>query len=315
MAVDDVTMPPRRSASGAAASLPPDLLRAAVTALARGLARPAAARPDAEADIAAIYLERIARDLTGEEASILESIAGTRERGLALCRAGQVHDGGSIIAQARSVLTRANLSREAFVLSDSFLCASEGFAHYKSGRADAAISSMRTAIDRCRELRDAYGYPVEGRRIHLACSTERVRVDAAEHEESSITVAQLLNLIDTSDRRFWPYPDLEYASEPDRLDDDVRWELMDQALAVARRLDRKALGQVAAAFPTSPGGITQPLVTRTRCFLAAVRAHSLGDHETFLARCAEFFPADAQHLPRTFAYLANRLAAIRASAT
>jgi hypothetical protein len=308
-------MQPCRSASGAAATLPPDLLLAAVAALARGLARPAVARTDAEANIAAIYMERIARDLTADEARVLESIARIRERGLALCRAGQVRDGGSMIAQARSVLTRASISREAFVLSDSFLCASEGFVHFRSDRVDAATSSMLMAIDRCRELRDAYGYPVEGRRIHLACNTVRVRVEAAKHEENSIVIAQLLNLIDTSDRRFWPYPDLEYVSEPDRLDDDVRWELMDQALAVVRRLDREALGQVAAAFPASPGGGTQPLAARTRCFVEAVRAHSLGDLETFVARCAEFFPAGAQHLPRSFGHLVDRLATLRASAT
>jgi hypothetical protein len=273
------------------------------------------ARTDAEANIAAIYLARIARDLTADEARVLESIARTRERGLALCRAGKVRDGGSMIAQARNVLTRASISREAFVLSDSFLCASEGFVHFRSDRVDAAISSMLTAIDRCRELRDAYGYPVEGRRIHLACNTVRVRVEAAEHEENPIVMAQLLNLIDTSDRRFWPYPDLEYVSEPDRLDDDVRWELMDQALAVVRRLDREALGQVAGAFPSSPGRVTQPLAAQTRCFMEAVRAHSLGDLETFVARCAEFFPAGAQHLPRTFRHLVDRLATVRANAT
>jgi hypothetical protein len=260
-------------------------------------------------------MERIARDLTADEARVLESIARTREQGLALCRAGQVHDGESMIARARGMLTRADIGREAFVLSDSFLCAGEGFVHYKSNRADAATSSMLTAIDRCRELRDAYGYPVEGRRIHLACNAVRIRVEAARHKESSIVAARLLNLIDTSDRRFWPYPDLEYVSGPDRLDDDLRWELMDQALAVVRRLDHEALGQVAAAFPTSPEGVTQPRTARTRCFVEAIRAHSSGDIETFLARCIEFFPAGAQHLPRTFGHLVDRLATVRACTT
>ncbi len=308
-------MQPCRHAPGADTTLPPDLLPAAAAALARGLARPAAVRTDAEANIAAIYVEKIARDLTADEAHVLGSIARTRERGLALCRAGKVRDGGSVIARARSVLTRASLSKEAFVLSDSFLCAGEGFVHFRSGRVDAATSSMLTAMDRCRELRDAYGYPVEGRRIHLACNAVRIWVEAGKHEESSIVLAQLLNLIDTSDRRFWPYPDLEYVSGPDRLDDDVRWELMDQALAVVSRLDPEALGQVAAAFPSSPGGGTQPLTARTRCFVEAVRAYSSGDLETFLARCVEFFQAGAQHLPRAFGHLVDRLATVKANVT
>jgi hypothetical protein len=306
---------PSRSASGADATLPPDLLAATAAALAHGLARPATARTDAEAKIAALYMEKIACALTADEARVLESIARTRERGLALCRAGKVRDGGSMIAQARSVLTRANIRREAFVLSDSFLCAAEGFVRFKSDRVDAATSSMLTAIDRCRELRDAYGYPVEGRRIHLACNAVRIRVEAAKHDENSMAIAQLLNLIDTSERRFWPYPDLEYVTGPDPLDDDVRYELMDQALAVVRRLDREDLGQVAATFPSFSGGVTQPLAARTQCFLEAVRAHSLGDFETFLGCCAEFFPSGAQHLPRAFRHLVDQLVSVSANAT
>lgn len=285
---------------------------AAATALARGLARPPAVPADAEANIAETYVEKIARDLTADEARILESIASRRERGLALCRAGKVRDGGSEIARARSVLTQASLSREAFVLSDSFLCAGEGFVHFRSGDFDAATSSMLTAIDRCRELRDSYGFPVEGRRIHLACSAVRVQVEAGKHQESSMVLAQLVNLIDTSDRHYWPYPDLEYVSGPDRLDDDVRWELMDQALAVVSRLDREALGHVATAFSPLPRGVTQPLTARTRCFLEAVRAHSSGDLETFLVRCVAFFPAGPERLPRAFRHLVDRLATVTA---
>jgi len=90
---------------------------------------------------------------------------------------------------------------------------------------------------------------------------------------------------------------------------------MDQALAVVSRLDPEALGQVAAAFPSSPGGGTQPLTARTRCFVEAVRAYSSGDLETFLARCVEFFQAGAQHLPRAFGHLVDRLATVKANVT
>jgi hypothetical protein len=293
-------------ASGADATLSPPLLATAGAALARGLARPALVRTDAEASIAAIYMEKFTRDLTVDEARVLESITGIRERGLAFCRAGNVRDGGAMIAHARGVLTRASISREAFVLADSFLCASEGFLHFRCCRADAAVSSMLMAIDRCRELRDAYSYPVEGRRIHLACNAVRVQAESARYQEVPVAIGQLLNLIDRSDRRFWSYPELEYASEPDRLDDDVRWELMDQVLAVARRLSREESGQVTAAFPSSPGEVT-PLAARARCFLEAVNAHSSGDLETFAARCTEFFPAGPQYLPRAFRHLADRL--------
>jgi hypothetical protein len=220
-----------------------------------------------------------------------------------------------MVARARSELTVADIGREAFVLSDSFLCASEGFVQFKSGRAEAAKSSMLTAIDRCRELHDVYGYPVEGRRIHLACNAARVQVESAKNGDSSIVLAQLLNLIDTSDRRFWPYPELEYVTEPDRFDHDVRWELMDQVLAVVRRLDREAVAAVIDAFPASSMGVIKPLTARTRNFIEAVHDDSSGDLETFLARCIEFLPAGAQRLPRSFRHLADRLEWVSASAT
>ncbi|MFI1538136.1 hypothetical protein [Streptomyces anandii] len=291
-----------------AAPLPSDLLRAATEALARALAHPTAARAGAEAEIAAIYGERITRDLTGSEARLLESITDTRERGLALCRAGRIHAGGALIARARATLTRADIGREAFVLSDSFLCAGEGFVHFKSDRPDAAVSSMIEAIDRCRELRDAWGYPVEGRRIHLACNAARVRAEAARHEESSVVLAQLVNLIATSDRRFWPYPDLEYLSGPDPLGDDARWELLDQVLTAVSRLAPEALGRVTAALPSDPPGHEpHPLVTRARCFTEAIRAHASEDFEAFLSHCTDFPPPAPHHLPRASRHLVERL--------
>ncbi|MFD6115525.1 hypothetical protein ACFWG0_36320 [Streptomyces yangpuensis] len=289
------------------AVVPHPLLRDAAEALARGIARPSLPRRDAEADIAADYTERIRRDLTKGEARLLESISGPRERGLALCRAGRIQDGGSLMAHARGMLTRAKISREAFVLADSFLCAAEGFVHFTSGGTDAAVSSMLLALDRCRELRDSWNYPVEGRRIHIACNTERVRVEAGHTQESSVVLAQLLNLIDTSDRRYWPYPHLEYDSEPDRLDDDVRWELTDQALAVLARLDPKALGQVAALFAWPDGEATSPWAARARCFTEALHADASGDLEAFLTSCAAFFPSGPQRLPRAFENLSKRL--------
>ncbi|MFF4760819.1 hypothetical protein [Streptomyces sp. NPDC001292] len=212
-----------------------------------------------------------------------------------------------MIARARDMLTRAEIGREAFVLSDSFLCAGEGFAHFKSGRADAAVSSILKAMDRCRELRDAWDYPVEGRRIHLACNAARVHVEAGKHKESSAVLAQLLNLIDTSDRRFWPFPDLEYLSKPDRLEGDIRRHLMDQVLAVVSRLDAEALSHVAAVFSYPPRGVSNGAAARARCFVKAVRAHTSGDFETFLACCIEFFPPGAQHFPRSFRTLTERL--------
>ena len=307
-------MQPSPPASGADAMLSPRLLEVAGAALARGLAAPAPVRTGNEAALAAIYEEKISYDLTADEARVLESIAGTRERGLALCRAGDIRTGGSVIAHARSALTRASIGREAFVLADSSLCASEGYLHFRCSRADAAISSMLMAIDRCRELRDAYSYPVEGRRIHLACNAVRVQVEAGRYGESLTAIAELLNLIDSSDRRFWPYPELEYASEADHLDDDVRWELVDQVLAVGIRLNYEALGRVADAFPSSPKEAT-PLAARTRCFIEAVHAHSSGDLKTFAGRCTEFFPAGAQCLPRSFRYLASRLVTVMADRT
>lgn len=283
-------------------------LQAAIEALARALAYPAVAGTGAEAGIAAAYSERINRDLTVGEARLLESITETRERGLALCRAGRIHAGATLIARARATLTRADIGEEAFVLSDSFLCAGEGFVHFKSDRPDAAVSSMFEAIDRCRELRDAWGYPVEGRRIHLACNATRVRAEAGRHEESPVVLGQLLNLIATSDRRFWPYPDLEYLSAPDPLGDDARWELTDQVLAVVSRLAPEVLGRVTAALPSHPPGHEpHPLAARARCFTEAIRAHASGDFEAFLSLCAEFAPPGPRHLPRAARHLAERL--------
>jgi hypothetical protein len=264
-------------------------------------------RPDVDAGIAAIYADKIAHNLTAHEAHVLEVIAREREFGLAACRAGRITDGESVIARARSILERATLSREAFVVSDSFLCAAEGFVHFRSGRTDAAGLSMYTAIDRCRELRDTFDYPAEGRRIHLACNAARVDVQAGQHDRASTTIVQLLNLIFTSDRRFWPYPDLEYASGPDRLDNGARWELMDQALAVVGTLDRDALSRVADAFPALPAGQPQPRVDQAVRFLTAVRAHSSNDLKVFLACCTEFFPSGGQYLPRASRHLADLL--------
>ncbi|MFI8520880.1 hypothetical protein ACIGEZ_24085 [Streptomyces sp. NPDC085481] len=289
------------------AALPPDLLRAAVEALAHGIARPTLPGRDADAGISADYAERMKRDLTEGEGRLLESIAGTRERGLALCRTGRIHDGGSLVAHAREMLTRGKTSREAFVLADSFLRAAEGFVYFSSGRTDAAVSSMLLALDRCRELRDSWNYPVEGRRIHIACNTERVRVGAGHGQASSVALAQLLNLIDTADRRFWPHPHLEYASEPDLLDDEARWELTDQALAVLPRLDLEALDQVVAAFPWPNADATSPWAARARCFTEALHADASGDPETFLTSCAAFFPSGPQRLPRAFGSLSKRL--------
>lgn len=286
------------------------LLAAALTALARGSQRPAGARRNAEAEIEAIYSARIARDLTGEEARDLAAIAAKRELALATCRAGRVTDAVATIVQARRMLSETVMGREAFVLSDSFLCAGEAFVHYRSGLAGEAISHLLAAIERCRELRDAYGFPVEGRRIHLACNILRVQAEAAT-KESSALATQLIKLIGTSRRVYWPYPDLEYASEPDTLDDDVRAELMDQCLAVIPRLAPQSLTRVAAGLAYPASGGSQAAIG-AQSFVAAIAAYAAGDTETFLQRCIDFFPSAAHQLPRACKHLGDRLSAIAA---
>jgi hypothetical protein len=277
-----------------------------------GLMRRDEARKQFDADLDAAYAKRMARSLSADEIQVLGEVTSGREQGLALCRAGDLGPGARAIGSARLRLTQARVGREAFVLSHSFLCAAEGFLHYRSGRSAAASSSLLAAIADCRELHDDFGYPVEGRRIHLACNLARVDVAAGHQARSSRTLARLLTLLENADRRYWPFPELEYATGPDLLPGAARWDLADQALDVARRLDAAAFAALHDQCPQSTNGDGRELAARTRCFLTAVRSDQIGEVTSFLERCVEFFPPGPGSLPRGFRHLAERLRTVTA---
>ncbi|MFD5880905.1 hypothetical protein [Streptomyces yangpuensis] len=134
-----------------------------------------------------------------------------------------------------------------------------------------------------------------------------MQAEMGKSRDSAPPLAGLLHLIDSADRRFWPYPHLEYDTGPDALDEDVRWELMDQVLAVVMRLGAEDLGQVVAALVDLSTCATGPMANRARSFTQALQADALGDVKACLRCSAAFFPPGPQHLPRAFAGLAKRL--------
>jgi hypothetical protein len=289
-----------------------ELLRAANAALAHGLKNKSGAPNQIDARLDEAYSTRMAQALSAQEIQLLGIVTGDRERGLALCRAGNLGEGDTAISRARRRLVHADVGREAYVLSDSFLCAAEAFVHYRSGRLQAATSSLVAAIDGCRELRDEFGYLAEGRRIHLACNLARVELAADQQARSSRTLAQLLALLDTADRRHWPLPDLEYTTGPDTLPNDARWDLADQILDVGRRLDVSGVRALRDDSPTPTHRDSDNLAARTRCFLEAAHSDQTGDVDSFLNRCSEFFLPGPNSMPRGFRHLAKRLAVVSA---
>jgi hypothetical protein len=294
---------------------PPSLVLAAAGALEHGLTQPPPAHSDVEAAVAHDYARIFAADLTAAEIDRMRSSTNMREHGLQLCRSGNVAQGAPAVSEARAIIQDANLGREAADVADSFLCAAESYVCYKSGRFDEARDFSLRAIARCRDLRDAYHYPVEGRRAHLVRNIARVEVEAGNYSDSAHLASSMLHLLDSQERCHWPYPDLEYATEPDELSDEARWALMDQTLQVlgllASRAPAEILERIAADFPctgTDDMAGPEPHAVRPRHFVDAMAAYACRADRRFLARCEQFFMPGPAYLPLAFQQLVDRFA-------
>ena len=245
---------------------------------------------DWDARVSRAYEARLAVEFAPFEIDVLRRATRCREDGLALCRSGHVAEGAIRIGAAREMVEGHLDNPEALRVAHSFQYAAEAYVKYKGEEWGAATACLIAALRCCRELNDVWGYPVEGRRIHLVCNLARTAARAGNNAEAARLTASMLNRLDAGDG-FWPYPELDLRAPGDRLLDTESWLLADQALSVvamvADRAEPNIRRSLSADFPlaVSAGG----RIARARTWVDGVVAYADDDIERFLLRCSEFF--------------------------
>lgn len=275
----------------------------------KGLARPLTRGRNLERVYDTLQVLAMAERLDVKEIGTLGMATDCRERGLKAARDGHLAEAIPLVAGAREIYESAKLSSEAADCAETFQTAAESYVEYRLGDYAAAALSMTRSLRICEALANAYGYPLEMRRIHLARNIARIQAFAGETNAALRISALLLQYI-SGNEKAWPLP---YSGQARRhfLEDDAAQFVLDQVLAETVRLlepDAPAtdenLPAVAQARDLLMSGA--PTFQRAVRCLSACISYVEDDAHAALDEVSAFFEAGPQSLEATWREMEKR---------
>jgi hypothetical protein len=257
------------------------------------------------------YVLILAERLPEREIRALRLATQTREDGLRAARGGDLEEAAALIARARDVYSRENLSKEAVVCAETYQGAAESYLHYKREDHAAAMRSAMDSLRLCEAMVLEYGYPGELRRVHLARNIARVHAQAGNKRAALRISAQLLQYLGGAEGA-WPLP-YDGPTRRSHLDDDDAEMVLDQILSEAVRLlepEEQVAREYLPAVDTARqllGASDQAVLRRAAHCLAACIACVQGNDEGFYDSAGTFFEAGKQSLEFSWRELERKL--------
>ncbi len=270
-----------------------DLVSKTISSYRHGRSRASALRIITDEEYNDQYFLQLGKRLSSFEISILLKASEVRERGLALARSGDVHNGGKALDAAREIYVEANLSREALITIESFQAPADAYLQYKRKEYCEACASLVAALKACQILRDEYGHNViEVRRIHLARNIIRVESVAGNLNKAMRLAGSLLRYIEGCNE-CWPFPELRLLTMPEPLALEEKLVLMDQILGEIASLLANPKDTARQLLKVSESYLFRRDIdsqfVRVHIWLAAMRASVEEDLVGFLNNAILFF--------------------------
>jgi hypothetical protein len=270
-----------------------DLVSKTISSYRHGQSRASALSIKTDEQYSEQYLLQLAKRLSSFEISIILKASKVRERGLALARSGDVHNGGKALDTAREIYVETNLSREALVTAEAFQAAADAYLQYKRKEYSEACASLVAALKACQILRDEYGHNlVEMRRIHLVRNIIRVESVAGNLNKAMRLAGSILRYIEGCNE-CWPFPELRLLTLPDPLTLEEKWVLMDQILGEIASLLANPKDTARQLLKVSESYLFRRDIdsqfAQVHLWLAAMRASVEEDLECFLNNAIRFF--------------------------
>ena len=154
-------------------------------------------RPNVNFDeqYSALFMQKLTESLPSLEVEFISSQSNRREEGLSLIRKGAVSDGSEVLSKSRYLIQKTIISKETFLILDTFQSAAEAYLHYKTGEFSSAMKMTLQSIESQRILRVEFNHNFEIRKVHLTVNIIRIMVSNQNSEEALIHSCNLLKYI------------------------------------------------------------------------------------------------------------------------
>lgn len=154
-------------------------------------------RPNVNFDeqYSALFMRKLTESLPSLEVKFISSLSNRREEGLSLLRKGAVCEGSEVLSKLRYLIQKTNISKETFLILDTFQSAAEAYLHYKTSEFSNAIKMILQSIESQRILHIEFNHNCEIRKIHLTVNIIRIMVSNQNSEEALVHSCNLLKYV------------------------------------------------------------------------------------------------------------------------
>ncbi|MDZ7899445.1 MAG: hypothetical protein U5N85_15655 [Arcicella sp.] len=144
----------------------------------------------------ALFMQKLTESLPSLEVKFISSLSNRREEGLLLVREGAVLEGSEVLAKLRYSIQRTNVSKETFLILDTFQSAAEAYLYYKTSEFSSATKMTLQSIESQRILNIKFNHHhYEIRKIHLTVNMIRIMVSNQNSEQALAHSCNLLKYV------------------------------------------------------------------------------------------------------------------------
>jgi len=142
-----------------------------------------------------LFMQKLTESLPSIEVKFISSLSNRREEGLSLLRKGAISEGSEILSELRHSIQKTRISKETFLILDTFQSAAEAYLHYKTSGFSSAIKMILQSIESQRILRVEFNHNFEIRKCHLTVNIIRIMVSNQNSEEALVHSCNLLKYV------------------------------------------------------------------------------------------------------------------------
>lgn len=161
-----------------------------------GLKHGSSFNSDWDKKYSALFMQQLRESLSSPEVKFIESLSSRREEGLALIRKEAISEGSEVLLELRYLIQKTNISKETFLILDTFQSAAEAYLHYKTSELSSAIKMILQSIESLRILNIKFNHHhCEIRKCHLTVNVIRIMVSNQNSEEALVHSCNLLKYV------------------------------------------------------------------------------------------------------------------------
>lgn len=187
--------------------------------------------PDWDKKYSALFMQQLKESLSSAEVKFIESLSSRREEGLSLIRKEKISEGSEVLLKLRHLIQKTNISKETFLILDTFQSAAEAFLHYKTGEFSSAIKMILQSIESLRILNIKFNHHhCEIRKCHLTVNVIRIMVHNQNSEEALLKSCNLLKYVWMSGKKY-PFETYDWGDK-EKITIEEKMVLSDQIINV-----------------------------------------------------------------------------------